>query len=43
MFKSRERGWNIPKDGWAVLKRHPRLLVFPVPDTERYRCSPTHG
>jgi hypothetical protein len=30
MFERIRRGWSIAEDSWAVLKRHPRLQLFPV-------------
>lgn len=30
MFERFSRGWSIAKASWAVLKRHPKLLLFPV-------------
>src|SRR5215470_5060408 len=30
MLKSLKRGWAITKASWAVLKRHPKLIVLPV-------------
>jgi len=30
MFERMKRGWNIVEASWDVLKRHPRLLLFPV-------------
>jgi len=30
MFERIGRGWGIAKISWAALKRHPKLLLFPV-------------
>jgi len=30
MFERIGRGWSIAKASWAVLKRHPKLLLFPI-------------
>jgi hypothetical protein len=30
MFKSLKRGWAITETSWAVLKRHPKLIVLPA-------------
>jgi len=30
VFERISRGWSIAKESWAVLKKHPTLLVLPV-------------
>lgn len=30
MFERIRRGWGIAKASWAVLKLHPKLLIFPI-------------
>ena len=30
MFAGIARGWGIAKTSWAVLKQHPKLLLFPI-------------
>jgi Family of unknown function (DUF6159) len=30
MFERIGRGWGIAKASWAVLKQHPKLIVFPI-------------